>query len=88
MITASVVVTAGVSAFVVVVAVKISFDLKRTVNIALRDLPDISGSSADDLYPGISERVDGSAADTAADEDFDLFKREQRCEGTMAGTAA
>ena len=79
----------GVSAFVMmVIAVKIRPDLKRSVDIPLSRLPDTSGSAADDLYPGIAQSIDRAAADTAANKEFDLFQCQQCGKRTMPGIAA
>jgi len=81
-------VTAASVFTVMVVAVEIGSDLKRPVDKSFSDFPDIAGSSADYFDPGITERVDRAAADTAANEDFDLFKGEQRGERAVSGITA
>jgi hypothetical protein len=73
---------------VVMVAVEIGSDLKRTVDKGFSNFTDISRSSADNFDPGIAERIDRAAADTAANEDIDLFKCEQCGKCAVSGIAA
>ena len=72
------VITASVFSMMVS-TMEISFNLQSTVNKGFCNFTDISGSSANHLDSNIAERIDRSAADTAANERIDLFKRQKRC---------
>ena len=85
MIAASVAVSAGVAAFVVVViAVEIGFDLKRAVDVSFGNFADVTGCSADDLDADITQSVDRSAADASADKNIYSFLCQQCGKGSVA----
>ena len=82
------VVTAGVTfAVMVMAAMEITSHIERSIDESFGDFIDIAFSSSDNFDSGIGERIDCSAADTAADQGADTFDREQAGECSVAGAA-
>ena len=89
MIAATVAAAAGVTAFVVMmIAMEISFDLERTVDVRFGNFADIAGGSADDLDADITQRIDRAAADAAANQHFDLLHGKHHRQCAVTGASA
>jgi hypothetical protein len=74
-------------AVMVVIAVEIGTDLQRSGGKGFGNFPDIACCAADDFDSGITEGIDGSAADTAADQKINFFSGEQSCQCAVTGIA-
>ena len=69
----------------VVVAMEVFPDLQNTVDKSNGDRPDISFSSAYDLYSGIGEGIDCTAADTSANKDIDILGGKESGKSAVTG---
>ena len=71
----------------VMVAMEITSHIERSIDESFGDFIDVAFSSSDNFDSGIGERIDCSAADTAADQGADTFDREQAGECSVSGAA-
>lgn len=81
--------SAGVPRFpVVVMTIEIGVDRKMPRQQRFDDLPDVARRAADHLNPGFRQSVERTAADAAADEDFDIAPGEKPRQRAVACFAA
>ena len=73
---------------VMMIAVKIAADRERTLDESFCRIFHVAGSSADNFYSRLSQGIDGTAADTAADEDINSIFFQQGSQSAVSGAAA
>ena len=86
---AAAVVAAGMTfAVAVVIAAEIQPDFELAGKVLFGSGACIAGSAADNFDVGIVQRGNRAAADTAANNDIDIFSSQQRCQSAVSGIAA
>ena len=90
-VTFAVIVAAAVMTFAVIVmmiAMEVFADFQIAGKESLHHFAHIAFRTADDFNTVLCEGIDGSAADPAANEQFDLFIGKKRCKRTVSGFTA